>query len=87
MFSRARALGLEKQMRFANLLPITDPARLRRNHSGWLLIVHRDLLRETLGIQLENGNFLAPILLPVSLEAAWGKPAFADSQILAWRIP
>ena len=87
VFSRARALGLEKQMRFANLLPITDPARLRRNHSGWLLIVHRDLLRETLGIQLENGNFLAPILLPVSLEAAWGKPAFADSQILAWRIP
>ena len=87
VFSRAHALGLDGRMHFSRLVPLTDLARLRRQHSGWLLVVHRDLLRETLDVQVPGGNFQPPALLPLSLEAALGRPVFADSQILAWRIP
>lgn len=87
VLSRARALGLDSRMRFSNLVPITDPARLRRDHSGWFLIVHRDLLQETLNVQLAGGNFLPSARLLLALEADLGPPEHSDGQLLAWRIP
>lgn len=87
VFSRAQALGLGDQMDFRNLVPITDFARLRRNHSGWLLVVHRDILQETLNLHLDEGNAAPPVLLPFSLNAEFGPPVFSDSQITAWKIP
>jgi hypothetical protein len=89
VFSRAHALGLGGQLRFASLLPLTDSARWRRSHRGWLLVLHRNLLQETLGIRLNSpdAHYLPPALLPYSLNAAFGAPVFSDSQIVAWRIP
>ena len=87
VFSRAQILGLGNRMRFANLVPILDAARLRRNHSGWLLVVHRDVLQETLDLRLDGGNVVPPVLLPFSLDAEFGPPVFSDGQIMAWKIP
>ncbi len=87
VFSRARACGLADRMRFRNLVSLADPDRLRRDFSGWLLIIHRDVLRETLNVRLEGGNAEPTARRLAALEADFGPPAQADAQLLAWRIP
>jgi len=87
VFSRAGALGLQNRMRFRNHLPLTDVARLRQRHSRWLLIVHRDLLSETLEIRDVAANFFPPVLLESSLAARLVAPIFADAKIVAWTLP
>ncbi|MGD9612296.1 MAG: glycosyltransferase family 39 protein [Kiritimatiellia bacterium] len=87
VFSRARNLGLHKQMRFRNLLSITDRGRLSQRHSGWLLVVHRDLLTETLNVRDRDAPVRPPAVLESSLAAAWGAPVFSDPWIAAWKIP
>ena len=89
VFSRVQSLGLGGQLRFANLLPLTDIARWQASHRGWLLVLHRNLLQETLGLRLNSpdAHYLPPALLPFTLTAALGAPVFSDGQIVAWRIP
>lgn len=87
VLSRARELGLEGQMRFRNLIPITDTTRLRRNHSGWILVVHRDLLQETLGVREPPVNVVPSVWLEPLLTIGLGPPMFSDARILAWEIP
>ena len=87
VLGRAHAQGWGRRLRFSNLVPLTDPERLRRDRSGWLLVVHRDLLQENLDVQMAGTNYLPPVLLPTILGTALGPPIFADEQILAWRIP
>ena len=86
VFSRVRTLGLSGKMHFANLLPLTDADRLHRTHSGWWLVLHRDLLQETLG---EEGpcNYGPPAQLEQLLTDRLGAPVHVDEQLAAWRIP
>jgi hypothetical protein len=88
VFSRAQALGLGGQLRFAHLLPLTDPARWRQSHRGWLLVLHRNYLQETLGLGLNSpdANYLPPTLLPYFLKAELGEPVYSDAQLVVWRI-
>lgn len=86
VFGRARALGLDGRLRFRNLVPITDADRLRRTHAGWLLVVHRDVLQETLGIR-SAANVRPPPMLELFLAARFGPPAFSDAQLAVWKIP
>ncbi|HAL93120.1 MAG TPA: hypothetical protein DCM68_08880 [Verrucomicrobia bacterium] len=86
VFSRTRELGLEGKLHFRNLVPLTDVARLRRDFPGWVLIVHRDILQETLGIRNRAGLH-PPEILEASLIRTLGAPAFSDRQIVAWQIP
>ncbi len=89
VFSRAQSLGLGGQMRFANLLPLTDPARWLPSHHGWLLVLHRDIQKETIDFQLNtpDARFLPPVMLPLLLNASWGPPVHTDAQLMVWRIP
>jgi hypothetical protein len=89
ILSRARTLGWDPAMRFANVVPIDHAARLRQTHPGWILVVHRDILAETLAISLSppGENFAPNFLLLLDLQAKYGPPFFSDSQLLAWRIP
>ena len=86
VFSRARALGLADRLRFRNLAALTDVDRLRRDFSGWLLVVHRDVLQETLGLRIA-ANVLPPPMLELFLAARFGPPAFADARLAVWKIP
>ncbi len=86
VFSRAQALGLGGQMRFSQMVPVLDFARLRQGRSGWFLVVHRDVLQETLGIQLNGGNVIPPVMLSFYLDTEFGPPVFSDNWISAWRI-
>ena len=87
VLARAQALGFGEKMRFRNLIPLSDSARLRQGRSGWLLVVHRDVLRETLAIQLKGGNAVPPVFLAAMLNRDFGAPVFSDARISAWRIP
>ena len=87
VFNRVQSLGLAGSMRFANLVPITDTRRLRQTHRGWLLVVHRDLLAETMGVRDNAANFRPSAMLDLFLCAGLGAPTFSDAQIAAWRIP
>ncbi len=86
VFSRAQSIGESGQMRFSNMIPLMDISRLRRGHHKWLLVLHKDILQETLGIQ-GYANIRPPVMLHMFLTANLGQPAFSDDQIMAWRIP
>ena len=73
VLSRARALGLADRLRFRNLAALTDVDRLRRDFSGWLLVVHRDVLQETLGLR-GPANVLPPPMLNSSSRPASAPP-------------
>ena len=87
VFSRARTMGLQDRMPFRNHLSLTDGSLLRQSHSGWLIVVHRDLLAETLDVRDGASPARPPVLLETSLTAAWGAPVFSDQWIAAWSIP
>ena len=86
VFNRIGALGWTDRMRFRNLVSLADPNRLRRDFSGWLLVVHRDILLETLEFDSGSREFIPPPGLPAQMTAAFGEPTFADEWLTVWRI-
>jgi len=86
VFGRIGALGWTGRMRFRNIVSLADPERLRRDFSGWLLVVHRDVLGETLELDSATLEFIPPPDLAARLTAAFGDPAFADDRLTVWRI-
>ena len=86
VFRRIGELGWTDRMRFRNLVSLADPERLRRDFSGWLLVVHRDVLRETLELDSGSREFVPPPGLAEPLTAAFGEPVFADERLAAWRV-
>lgn len=86
VFSRIGALGWANRMRFRNLVSLQDVDRLRRDYPGWLLVVHRDVLLETLEFDSGSREFVPPPGLVPQLTAAFGEPALADERLAVWRI-
>ena len=86
VFSRIGELGWTGRMRFRNLVSLADPDRLRRDFSGWLLVVHRDVLLETLEFDSGSREFVPPPGLAAQLTEAFGDPMLADERLTVWRI-
>jgi hypothetical protein len=86
VFSRIRGLGWSGQMRFRNLVSLADTERLRRDFPGWHLVVHRDVLQETLELESGSRDYVPPALLAPRLKDSFGEPVFDDSRIAVWRI-
>jgi hypothetical protein len=86
VFNRAFANELAAQMQFANLVSLDNPAGLAQRHSGWLVVVHRDILWETLRIR-DPISLVPPFGLEDRLSARLGPPVHSDAQLVVWRIP
>lgn len=86
VFSRIGELGWTGQMRFRSLASLADPDRLRRDFPGWLIVVHRDILLETLELDSGSRDYVPPPLLAPHLTASFDDPVFADARITVWRI-
>lgn len=86
VFSRVGELGWTDRLRFRNLVSLADTERLRRDFAGWLLVVHRDVLRETLELDSGSREFVPPPGLAEPLTAAFGEPLFADDWLTVWRV-
>ena len=86
VFGRIGALGWTGRLRFRNLVSLADPDRLRRDFPGWLLVVHRDVLRETLELESATVEFIPPAGLAAQLTDALGAPVLSDDRLMVWRI-
>ncbi|MFA5203739.1 MAG: glycosyltransferase family 39 protein [Lentisphaeria bacterium] len=80
--------GLRRNCRWYSMADLSDADKLRRTYPGWLVVVHRNLLRETFPSQFGPKTKDHPLALSVArrLYDALGPPVYRDTHIAAWVV-
>lgn len=88
ILGRAGRAGYGNKLRFRNLVPLTNPSKLCKYH-GWVLIIHLDILKETLRIRDYQTDVAVtpPPWLEKWCTTRLGPPLASGMKLQAWRIP
>ena len=80
--------GLRRGCRWSSMADIADVDKLRRTYPGWLVVVHRNLLRETFPSQFGPKTTDPPLALSAAqrLYGAFGPPVYRDTHVAAWVV-
>ena len=78
-----------ERMWFRNVVSLSEPAELSRTHRNWLIVVHKDLFRETMdiGFWTPEGAYLPSLAVRNHLLRHLGNAIFSDDQVMAWKVP
>jgi hypothetical protein len=67
-----------------SMVDLQDPERLRKQFSGWLIIVHRQPLAEALQEDIPDDPM--SLRLVDTLSEAFGGPLYVDDQLGVWKV-